>query len=165
MEDLETIREIAVKVVNGMPVKVGDVAEVQYGNEIRRGAVTRNGNQEVVSGLVLKLFGENTSEVIEHLYKKVEDVQTSLPEGVTLVPYYEQAELVEQATWTVKKALIEGAFLVEKHQSRHILDRINEVGQFDDKPGTGIAVQLDVEDAVGVAHQAAKITSEIEDLL
>lgn len=56
-------------------------------------------------------------------------------------------------------------FLVEKHQSRHILDRINEVGHFDDKPGTGIAFQIDVEDAVGVIHQAAKITSEIEELL
>ncbi len=56
-------------------------------------------------------------------------------------------------------------FLVEEHLSRHILERINEVGEFDDKPGTGIAFQIDVEDAVGVVHQVEKITSELEDLL
>jgi len=112
IEDLEQIRDIPIRVIDGVPVTVGAVAEVDYGSEIRRGVVTHNGEQEVVSGLVLKLFGENTSEVIEKLYAKVADVQASLPQGVTLVPYYEQAELVEQATGTVKKALLVGAFLV-----------------------------------------------------
>jgi len=55
--------------------------------------------------------------------------------------------------------------LVEEHLSRHILERINEVGQFDVKPGTGIAFQIDVEDAVGVVHQIEKITGDVEDLL
>lgn len=56
-------------------------------------------------------------------------------------------------------------FLVEEHLSRHILERINEVGEFDAKPGTGIAFQIDVEDAVGVVHQIEKITGDVEDLL
>lgn len=112
VSDLDTIGNIPLKVVNGTRVTVRDVAEVEYGNEIRRGVVTHNGEQEVVSGLVLKLYGENTSEVIKHLYKKVEEVQASLPEGITLVPYYEQAELVQKATDTVKKALLAGAVLV-----------------------------------------------------
>jgi len=56
-------------------------------------------------------------------------------------------------------------FIVEEHLSRHILETINQVGQFDDKPGTGIAVQLDVEDAIGVAHQTKTITSKLEELL
>ena len=112
LESLEQIRDIPVRTVNGVPLTVGDVAEVEYGSEIRRGVVTRNGEQEVVSGLVLKLFGENTSEVIKKLYEKVEEVQASLPQGVELVPYYEQAELVAQATGTVKKALLQGAALV-----------------------------------------------------
>jgi len=56
-------------------------------------------------------------------------------------------------------------FLVEEHLSRHILERINEVGEFDDRPGTGIAFQIDVEDAVGVVHQVEQITSNMEDLL
>jgi nitrogen regulatory protein PII len=56
-------------------------------------------------------------------------------------------------------------FLVEEHLSRHILEEINRVGQFDDQPGTGIAFQVDVEDAVGVAQQAEIIRSELKELL
>lgn len=56
-------------------------------------------------------------------------------------------------------------FLVEEHLSRHILEEIGRAGQFDEKPGTGIAFQLDVEDAVGISHQAKKITDEMEQLL
>ncbi|MCG8382063.1 MAG: P-II family nitrogen regulator [Gammaproteobacteria bacterium] len=56
-------------------------------------------------------------------------------------------------------------FLVEEHLSRHILEEIGQVGEFDSKPGTGIAFQVDVEDAVGVVHQAEKITQEVEDML
>ena len=112
VESLEDIGSIAVKEVAGRPVLLDDVAEVTFGNEIRRGVVTRNGEAEVVSGMVLKLFGENTSQVIEQLYLKVEEVKRALPSGVTLVPYYEQAELVQNATWTVKKSLLIGGLLV-----------------------------------------------------
>ncbi|UCE08509.1 MAG: efflux RND transporter permease subunit, partial [bacterium] len=71
-----------------------------------------NGEQEVVSGIVVMLYGENTSKVISRLYEKLESVQKSLPEGVKLVPYYEQAELVQKATGTVKSALLIGGILV-----------------------------------------------------
>jgi cobalt-zinc-cadmium resistance protein CzcA len=109
---LDGIRDIPLKVENGTAIRIGDVAEVAYGNEIRRGVVSLNGEQEVVAGIVLKLYDENTSEVIERLYEKVDEVRASLPEGVKLVPYYEQAELVRKATWTVKKSLMIGAALV-----------------------------------------------------
>lgn len=56
-------------------------------------------------------------------------------------------------------------FLVEEHLSRHILEEINLVGEFDAKPGTGIGFQIDVEDAVGISHQAEELTNEVEDLL
>ena len=112
LQNLDHIRNIHIKVLDGIPVMIKDVAEVAYGEEIRRGVVSRNGEQEVVSGIVLKLFGENTSDVIERLYKKIPEVQASLPDGVQLLPYYEQAELVQNATWTVKKSLLLGAFLV-----------------------------------------------------
>ena len=56
-------------------------------------------------------------------------------------------------------------FLVEEHLSRKILEEINTIGEFDAKPGTGIAFQIDVEDAVGVAQQVKKITDEVEELL
>ncbi len=112
VETLEDIRKIPVKEISGTPVLLQDIASVNYGNEIRRGVVTRNGTQEVVSGIVMKLYGENTSEVIDRLYAKVEEVKKSLPEGVALVPYYEQAELVKNATNTVKTALWQGGLLV-----------------------------------------------------
>lgn len=56
-------------------------------------------------------------------------------------------------------------FLVEEHLSRHILEEISRVGEFEEKPGTGIAFQIDVEDAVGINHQAEKINQDLEDLL
>ncbi len=112
LESLEDIRNIHIKVIDGTPIKIDDVAEVEYGKEIRRGVVSLNGAQEVVSGIVMKLYGTNTSDVIEKLYKKVSEIQNTLPEGINLVPYYEQAELVEQATGTVKIALLQGAVLV-----------------------------------------------------
>ena len=112
VENLQDIRDIAVKEEDGRPVRLSDLADIEYGNEIRRGVVTRNGEREVVSGMVLKLFGENTSEVIRRLYEKVEQVKESLPEGVELIPYYEQSELVREATWTVKKSLLIGGLLV-----------------------------------------------------
>ena len=112
VQELSDIENIQIKAVNGIPVRVSDVAEVKYGNEIRRGVVTRNGSEEVVSGMVLQLYGENTSRVIERLYGKIPEIQKSLPRGVHIVPYYEQAELVTKATGTVKNALLMGAALV-----------------------------------------------------
>ncbi|NQZ93271.1 MAG: P-II family nitrogen regulator [Moritella sp.] len=56
-------------------------------------------------------------------------------------------------------------FIVEEHLSRHILEEINKVGQFDEKPGSGIAVQIDVEDAVGVSHQISQLTKTVENEL
>ncbi len=109
---LDDIRSIAVKETNGVPVLIGDVGEVAYGNQIRRGVVTHNGEKEVVSGIVMKLYGENTSEVISRLYLKVEEIKKTLPDGVRLIPYYEQAELVRKATATVKNALLTGGILV-----------------------------------------------------
>jgi nitrogen regulatory protein PII len=56
-------------------------------------------------------------------------------------------------------------FVVEEHRSRHILEEISRTGEFDSKPGTGMALQIDVEDVVGIAHQTEKIIGEIEDLI
>jgi cobalt-zinc-cadmium resistance protein CzcA len=109
---LDHIRNTPVISVDGVPVKIGDLAEVNYGREIRRGVVTKDGGFEVVSGMVLQLYGENTSEVIKRLYAKLPTVQESLPKGVTIIPYYEQAHLVAKANETVKTALLEGAILI-----------------------------------------------------
>lgn len=112
IENIEDLKNIQLSVINGTPLRINDVALVKFGNEIRRGVVTLNGEREVVAGIVMKLFGENTSNVIKRLKKKFPEVQKALPEGVTLVPYYDQSKLVNNATGTVKKALFQGAFLV-----------------------------------------------------
>jgi cobalt-zinc-cadmium resistance protein CzcA len=112
LETRNDLRNIQIKVVNGTPIRLVNVAEVDYGNEIRRGVVTLNGTDEVVVGIVMKLYGENTSEVITRLSQTFPEVQAALPEGVHLVPYYDQSSLVENATGTVKNALMQGAFLV-----------------------------------------------------
>ncbi len=112
-EDLNAIRNIIIETRgDGTPIYVSNVAEVELGPEIRRGAVTKDGDGEVVSGIVLKLIGENTSDVITRVKDKVAAVNEILPEGVRVVPFYDQADLVERAVETVTKALLEGGVLI-----------------------------------------------------
>ncbi|MGL1934773.1 MAG: CusA/CzcA family heavy metal efflux RND transporter [Fibrobacterales bacterium] len=112
LENSDDIQNLTVKEVNGVPIRIKDFAEVSFGSEIRRGVVTRNGEEEVVAGIVIKLYGENTSHVIDRLEDKFSAIQKSLPKGVTLVPYYNQKSLVESATSTVVDALWQGGILV-----------------------------------------------------
>ncbi|MCP4704627.1 MAG: efflux RND transporter permease subunit [candidate division Zixibacteria bacterium] len=112
LEGRDDLRNIQLKVINGTPIRLGDVGEIDFGREIRRGVVTRNGEEEVVAGIVMKLFGTNTSDVIESLNQRIPEVQESLPPGVFLVPYYNQSALVDNAVGTVRKALFQGALLV-----------------------------------------------------
>lgn len=111
-QNLDDIRAITVESRGGTPIRVGDVATVEIGPEIRRGLVTRNGEGEVVVGFVLKLLGTNTSTVIERVESRLDLIRTALPEGVELVPYYEQSGLVHRATSTVTTALWQGLLLV-----------------------------------------------------
>ncbi len=112
LQKLDDLRNLQLKVVSGTPIRLGDVAEVDYGREIRRGVVTRNGNEEIIAGIVMKLYGENTSEVIRRLKVKFSEVQSSLPQGISLVPYYNQSTLVGNALKTVRNALWQGGILV-----------------------------------------------------
>ncbi len=112
IQEREDLRSLQLRVVEGTPIRLGDVAQVDFGKEIRRGVVTRDGKEEVVAGIVLKLHGENTSDVIARLQGKFPEVQESLPDGITLVPYYNQSRLVESAINTVESALWKGALLV-----------------------------------------------------
>ncbi len=112
VQNLQDIGHITIDTRGGTPVRVADIAEVELGPEVRRGLVTRNGEGEAVVGFVLKLLGTNTSVVIERLQERVEGIRSALPEGVRIVPYYEQAGLVDRATHTVTRALQEGLVLV-----------------------------------------------------
>ena len=106
------IENIVLKSEDGTPVYVRDVAEVAYGSEIRQGAVTMNGDGEVVMGIVLQLTGANTKAVIDGVRQKIMSIQKALPDGVKIVPVYDQADLIEKAVSTVQNALIEAAFLI-----------------------------------------------------
>ena len=112
LRNLDDIRGITLKTFDGTPVSIRDVGEVSYGKALRRGIVLRNQGEEVVSGMVMKLYGANSTEVIHALYEKIDQVQAGLPKGVHLVPYYEQADLVNNALHTVKSALFQGMILV-----------------------------------------------------
>ena len=112
LRNLDDIRGLTLKTFDGTPVSIADVADVDFGRTLRRGAVIRGSGEEVVSGIVMKLYGANATEVIDALYRRVEQVQAGLPAGVRLVPYYEQADLVDHATRTVKTALLQGMVLV-----------------------------------------------------
>jgi cobalt-zinc-cadmium resistance protein CzcA len=96
----------------GVPVLVGDVADVGYGPEVRQGAVSRDAEGEVVSGIVMMRRGENSREVVRAVNERVEAINASLPEGVVLAPYYDQTDLVAGTLRTVRTNLIEGGFLV-----------------------------------------------------
>ncbi|PPQ35267.1 efflux RND transporter permease subunit [Rhodopila globiformis] len=111
-DGLLDIESIVLKSVNGTPVYVRDVADVEYGSEIRQGASSLNGEGEVVMGIVQQLKGANTNKVIEGVRKKIEAIQATLPPGVTLTPLYDQSSLIKAAVHTVTKALEEAAVLI-----------------------------------------------------
>jgi cobalt-zinc-cadmium resistance protein CzcA len=98
--------------IDGTPVFLQELADVEIGGAIRRGVQTRNGLGEVVSGMVVKLFGANSSAVIENVELKLAEINTILPEGIEIVPYYEQKTLVQACVRTVTDALVQGVVLV-----------------------------------------------------
>ena len=111
--ELDDLRQTVIKPsARGVPVLLGDVAELRYGPEVRQGAVTRDGRGEVMSGIVMMLRGENSREVVAQVREKVEQINRSLPEGVQLTSYYDQTELVEGTLHTIRENLLVGGFLV-----------------------------------------------------
>ncbi len=108
----EDIENIVIKTVNNMPVIIRNIGTVNFGSAPRYGAITRNGEGEVVAGITLMLKGENSSKVIENVKLRMADIQKSLPEGVVIDPYIERSALVTRAIGTVEKNLIEGGLIV-----------------------------------------------------
>lgn len=109
---VEDLAEIVVNVDDGRPIRVRDLGEIIIGGGVRQGLATANGEGEVVAGLVLKLYGTNTSDVIAKVQTRFDEINTTLPEGVTAIPYYDQGNLVNKASATVTTALWQGALLV-----------------------------------------------------
>ena len=108
----EDLASTPVKASDGRSVFVRDLGRVIIGGGVRQGLATGNGQGELVAGLVLKLYGENTSDVIKRVKVRFEEVNASLPEGVRAIPYYDQGTLVNKAAATVTTALWQGALLV-----------------------------------------------------
>ena len=111
LQSLVDIRNVVVTKRDDAPVRVKDVADVSFGEELRTGAATADG-EEVVLGTAMMLIGENSRIVSEAVAKRLEEVQLSLPDGVTVESVYNRTTLVEKTIATVEKNLFEGAVLV-----------------------------------------------------
>ena len=112
VKNLEDVANITVKTVDGIPVKVGDVAKVLLGHATRFGAVTRNGEGEVVAGIAIMLKGENFQEVSKNVKERINQIQKSLPEGVVIEPFIDRTNLVDRVEGTIARNLIEGGLIV-----------------------------------------------------
>ncbi len=109
---IDQVRQIVVTAKDGVPIRVADVGEVIIGHEIRRGAVTANGQGEVVLGLGFMLMGENSHEVTWALKDKLRSLEPSLPANVQIKPVYDRTQLVDYVIDTVRRNLFEGGLLV-----------------------------------------------------
>lgn len=112
VSSIEQIENIVLKAHKGAPVYIKDIADVEIGHEIRRGAVTSGGQGEVVLGLGFALMGENSKKVTEGLKKSLDIVRKSLPEDVTVEIVYDRTDLIYKVINTVKHNLVYGAILV-----------------------------------------------------
>ncbi len=113
VESPEDIGNIIVKTgKEGIPVYIRDLGEIVTGATVRQGAVTADGEGEIVAGIAMMLKGENSRAVVDRVKERVEQVKKTLPQGVRLVPFYDRTELVDRTIRTVATNLIEGAILV-----------------------------------------------------
>jgi cobalt-zinc-cadmium resistance protein CzcA len=109
--NVEEIKQIVIGSRNGVPVRVGDVADVKEGKDLRTGAATVDG-KEVVLGTAMLLIGDNSRTVAQRVAAKLKEIGRSLPDGVIARAVYDRTKLVEATVATVEKNLVEGALLV-----------------------------------------------------
>ncbi|WP_207539008.1 efflux RND transporter permease subunit [Sabulicella rubraurantiaca] len=112
IRSLEEVRSIVLSSHAAGVVRIGDVADVRFGGLPRNGVVTRDGESEAVWGLVLGLRGVNAREVVEGVKARIPAIERQLPEGVRFVLFYDRADLIGKAVWTVQKVLLEAIALV-----------------------------------------------------
>ncbi|MEF8810833.1 MAG: CusA/CzcA family heavy metal efflux RND transporter [Bacteroidales bacterium] len=109
---LEDIRNIVLKNDNGIPLQIGDVADVRFGHAPRFGAFTYNGKGETVGGKVMMLRGKNPAKVISNVKERLPQVESALPEGVEMKPFLDRSTLIDKTTGTVTENLALGALIV-----------------------------------------------------
>jgi len=114
IRDLDDIRSIVLKEIGATPVYIRDVAEVTIGEEVRAGAMIKDGYTEAAGGIVMMIRAGNAKEVVGRVKARVKEIndRSMLPGGLKIVPYYDRSELVDAALWTVTKVLLEGVLLV-----------------------------------------------------
>ena len=111
-KSLEDIENVVLKVENGTPVYVKNIGKVHLGGALRRGVAELNGDGEVVGGIVVMRYGENALDVIDGVKKKLEQIKSSLPQGVRVVPTYDRSELINRSISTLREKLIEECVVV-----------------------------------------------------
>ena len=114
IRSLDDIRNIVLKELEGVPVYVRDVAQVEFGGEVRLGASMKDGYTESVTGIVMMLRGGNAKEIVGRVKEKVAEINDRglLPDGLKIVPFYDRTELVDSALGTVYSTLVESLVLV-----------------------------------------------------
>ncbi|NWK74293.1 CusA/CzcA family heavy metal efflux RND transporter [Acinetobacter sp. SwsAc6] len=111
LNNISDIENTMIDSPNGSPIRVGDIAQVSIGHDLRTGGATYNG-EETVLGIAMMAMGQNSRTVSKAVDAKIKDIQTSLPKGVKIETVYDRTTLVEKAIKTVQKNLVEGAILV-----------------------------------------------------
>lgn len=108
----EDIGQSPIRVVNGTPIRVRDVAQVSLGPDIRRGLTELNGEGEAPGGIVIMRYGENALHVINGVKERLREIEASLPEGVQVVTTYDRSQLIEDAVSTLARTLLEEMLVV-----------------------------------------------------
>ncbi len=112
IKSVADIENIVLKVDKGTPVYVKNVGAVHLGGDIRRGIAELDGKGETVGGIVVMRYGENALNVIDGVKKKIDEIKSSLPAGVRIVPTYDRSELIRRAISTLREKLIEESIVV-----------------------------------------------------
>ncbi|MCB9064691.1 MAG: CusA/CzcA family heavy metal efflux RND transporter [Chitinophagales bacterium] len=110
--NLDDIRKTVVVNKNGLPITIGDIAKVRFGEAVRYGAFTKDGQGEAVGGMILMLKGANSNDVIERVKERIIQIQQTLPPGVHIESFLDRSTLIKDTTSTVSKNLLEGALIV-----------------------------------------------------
>lgn len=109
---LDDLRSIVLDSRDGVPIRISDVAEVEFAPMLRQGAVTRDGDREAVVGMVMMIMGGNSRQVVEDVKHRISEIQKSLPEGIEIDTFYDRTELVEKTIHTVAENIGVGVLLV-----------------------------------------------------
>lgn len=113
IKSIQDVENTVVKTSNnGIPILIKNVSKVQLGGDIRRGSLEKNGEGQVVGGIIVMRSGENAKRVIERVKEKIKEISAGLPAGVEILTSYDRSTLISEAVGTLERALIEASITV-----------------------------------------------------